>query len=87
MSFYGVDVGGRKPNPRRYTGPPMDLANMRSNGVRALAVWCMDCGHKADVNVDDQPGELTVPSFKSRMRCSGCGGKNIDVRPAWGART
>jgi hypothetical protein len=58
----------------------MDLANMRQNGVRALYVNCIDCHHDADVNVDDQPDHITVPSFAARMRCSQCGNKNISVR-------
>jgi hypothetical protein len=33
-------------------GPPMTLANMRSNGVRAVTTTCEACGHKADVMVD-----------------------------------
>jgi hypothetical protein len=33
-------------------GPPMTLANMRSNSVRAVIATCEACGHKADVNVD-----------------------------------
>jgi hypothetical protein len=61
----------------------MDLANMRENGVRALYVNCLDCGHDADVNVDDQPGHLPVPSFATRMKCSKCGSRNITVRPSW----
>ena len=60
----------------RYTGPPMDLANMRENGVRALLVNCLDCTHRAEINVDDQPGHLAVKSFEPR-RCvasAGAGG-------------
>jgi len=36
----------------RYSGHPMDLANMRENGVRWLHASCLDCRHDADVNVD-----------------------------------
>lgn len=87
MSFYDVDVGSRKPdNPRRYTGRPMDLANMRMNGVRALSVECLDCFHRANVDVDDQPGHLPVPSFAARMKCSACGSKRVTVRPAWNSK-
>ncbi len=76
----------RQPSPKPPApGPPMDLANMRKNGVRALYVACLndECRHDADVNVDDQPAHLPVPSFATRMRCSICGSKNITVRPAW----
>ena len=45
----------------RYSGPPMDLANMRENGVNSLHASCLDCGHDADVNVDEYPGHLEVP--------------------------
>ena len=72
--------------PTRYTGPPMDLANMRENGVRALLVSCLDCTHRAEINVDDQPGHLAVKSFEPRMVCGKCGSRRIDVRPAWGTR-
>jgi hypothetical protein len=69
----------------RYTGPPMDLGNMRQNGVRALSVDCLACGHRADINVDAYPDHFSVPSFASRMKCSKCNSRNISVRPAWSA--
>jgi hypothetical protein len=25
---------------------PMDLANMRANGVRSLLIWCRNCHHE-----------------------------------------
>ena len=47
MAGAGVEVGSYKlDKPTRYTGPPMDLANMRENGVRALLVNCLDCTHR-----------------------------------------
>ena len=58
MAAAGVNVGSHTPNPRRYTGPPMDLANMRLNGVRSLYAWCLDCGHDATLNVDHLPDHL-----------------------------
>ena len=41
------------------------------------------CGHKADVNVDALPEEMIVPVAGRRLRCSKCGGKRINTRPAW----
>jgi hypothetical protein len=64
-------------------GPLMTLANMRANGVRAVIATCEACGHKADVNVDALPETLAVPETGRRLRCSQCGGKRIDTRPAW----
>jgi hypothetical protein len=34
---------------------PMDLANMRENGVRSLAVQCHQCRHRVIVNADHWP--------------------------------
>jgi hypothetical protein len=54
---------------RRLTDPiePMDLANMRRNGVHSLDVRCHNCRHRVIVNVDHLPGDLTVPSFGPQM--------------------
>lgn len=62
---------------------PMDLDNMRKNGVRHLQVFCYQCRHEADVNADDFPGHLAVKSFEGRFKCSECGSKRVEVRPAW----
>ena len=69
----------------RSTNPiePMDLANMRSLGVRSLSVTCSKCNHETVVNVDTYPGHATVPSFGRRMVCTRCGTAGADVRPNW----
>lgn len=67
MAGAGVEVGSYKPSPTRYTGPPMDLANMRKNGVRSLLAWCLDCGHEATVNVDHLPGHRAVVRQANEM--------------------
>jgi DNA-directed RNA polymerase subunit RPC12/RpoP len=64
-------------------GPPMTLANMRQNGVRAVIATCGTCGHKADVNVDALPATIAVPKASHRLRCGRCGSKRVDTRPAW----
>jgi len=46
---------------RSKPGPPMTLANMRANGVRAVTATCEACGHKADVNVDALPETVDGP--------------------------
>jgi DNA-directed RNA polymerase subunit RPC12/RpoP len=60
----------------------MTLENMRQNGVRSLDVRCKQCRHRVIVNVDHQPGDLTVPSFGPKMVCTKCG-NGADVRPNW----
>ena len=61
----------------------MSLANMRGNGVHAVIATCQSCRHKADVNVDALPESTPVPHVGQRLRCSQCGGKKIETRPAW----
>lgn len=49
--------------------------------------WCNRCGHNAIVPVGvflAQFGPaLPVPDVGARLRCSGCGSKDIAARPAW----
>jgi hypothetical protein len=65
---------------------PMDLANMRENGVRSLLIWCRNCHHEKIMNVDHLPGNVTVPSLGQRMSCIKCGTVGADVRPNWQER-
>jgi hypothetical protein len=63
----------------------MTLDNMREMGVRGLAVYCLNhaCRHQTVISADDYAGDIEVPSFPLRMKCSKCGGRNVDVRPNW----
>jgi hypothetical protein len=67
---------------RSKPGPPMTLANMRKNGVRAVSATCEACSHSADVNVDALPETVTVPNAGLRLRCSRYGGKRVLTRAA-----
>jgi hypothetical protein len=68
---------------RAKIGPPMTLANMRLNGVRAVTATCEAYNHSADVNVDALPGSVHVTQVSRRLRSIQCGGKQINTRPAW----
>jgi DNA-directed RNA polymerase subunit RPC12/RpoP len=70
-------------SPTKYQGPPITLRNMRENGVRAVIASCEKCGHKADVVADQLPDDVFVPGVAKRLRCSQCGSKRINSRPAW----
>jgi hypothetical protein len=39
---------------------PMDLANMRENGVRSLDVQCWQCRNRTIINADHWPGDLSL---------------------------
>jgi hypothetical protein len=74
--------------PTGYPYEPMDLANMRRNGVTRLALYChgRQCWHQAVLDVSGYPGDLPVPAFRGRVVCSRCGGRDVDVRPDWAQR-
>jgi hypothetical protein len=65
---------------------PMDLANMRANGVRSLDIQCNQCRHDVILNVDHLPGDLKIPTLGPRMACTKCGTIGADVRPNWKER-
>jgi len=65
---------------------PMDLGDMRENGVRSLAVQCRQGRNAKIMNVDHLAGDLKVKSFEPRMACTKCGTIGADVRPNWRER-
>jgi hypothetical protein len=65
---------------------PMDLANMRRNGLRPLEIVCQQFRHQTVMNVDHLPGDLTVKSIEPGMMCTKCGTIGADVRPNWKER-
>jgi hypothetical protein len=73
--------------PPKYSIEPMDLANMRQNGVRSLEVQCFGCRHEVVMNVDKYTGDLLVREFGPRMVCTTCGMVGADVRPNWKERS
>ena len=68
-------------------GPPMDLANMRRQGVHHLIAFCLNdaCRIQALIDVSSYHGEIKVPPFQRRIKCGKCGrrGRWVDVRPNW----
>ena len=59
-----------------YHGPPVTLGNAAAAKVR-LIVWCRECGHKVEPDPDAMAerygAEMTVPDWRERLVCSGCG--------------
>jgi hypothetical protein len=54
----------------RLASVPMTLGNMRRNGVRSLSVYCPNCRHSVEFNVDHMPDDVEVPSIGPRMVCT-----------------
>ena len=63
----------------------MTLGNMRANGVRSLAAWCVgrDCHHDGVVDVEHLSRRGAGAWFGPRMRCTMCGAIGADARPNW----
>jgi hypothetical protein len=51
----------------------MTLGNMRSLGVRSIAITCELCHHAAVLSVEPWPDDVPVPTFEPRMVCTRCG--------------
>jgi len=65
----------------------MTLGNMRSLGVRTLAVWCDGRGqHHKVLDVSSYGDDVPVPWFRQRMVCTTCGAIGADARPNWQER-
>ena len=62
------------------------LGELVEDGL-AVFCWCNRCGHNAELPVESLVGQLgpgfPVPEVGARLRCSGCGSKDIATRPAW----
>jgi hypothetical protein len=73
--------------PMAQPGPPMDLENMRRQGVRSLIAYCLNdvCRHQAIIDVSSYSGETPVPWFRSKVEARQVCARNnrIDVRPNW----
>jgi hypothetical protein len=71
--------------PKGYAYEPIDLANMRANGVTRLSLSChgRECWHRVVLDVSRYPGDVLVQAFRTRVVCSRCGSRDVDVRPGW----
>jgi hypothetical protein len=68
---------------------PMTLGNMRTNGVRSLAVTCLSrfCHYEAVLDVTIYRDDVPVPAFGPPMVFTVCGGIGADPRSNWRERT
>ncbi len=62
------------------------LGELREAGIGVFC-WCNRCGHNAVVETARLLAELgpgyPVPEVGARMRCTGCGSKDVATRPDW----
>jgi len=69
----------------RYT-TALTLGDLMNQGLDVFC-WCNRCGHNAVLEarlLARQMGAAqAVPEVGARMRCSGCGSKDVATRPDW----
>ena len=61
----------------------MTLGNVRSLGVRSLAVTCELCHHEAVLSAERWGDDVPVRAFRPHMVCTRCGIVGADARPNW----
>jgi hypothetical protein len=48
-----------------------------------LIVWCRDCKHRVEADPAEMAerygAAMTVPDWRTRLRCSQCGSRNVDM--------
>jgi hypothetical protein len=68
------------------TTSPTTLGDLIEQGLDVFC-WCNRCGHSAVVATPLLAAEIgplaPVPTVAARMRCSGCGARDVATRPAW----
>lgn len=68
-------------------GPaPARLGDLSSRGLSVFC-WCNRCGHCGEIDGAVLAARLgpdvPVPDVGARLRCSGCGAKDVATRPGW----
>jgi hypothetical protein len=62
--------------------PPATLGSTAAAGVRIIT-WCKACGHQTEPGAAEMAerygAEVPVLDWKDRLRCSRCGGRDIDM--------
>lgn len=61
----------------------MTLGNMRSLGVRSLAIYCTRCHHQAVLPVEGFGDHVEVPSFGPKIVCTRCGSIGAEAWQNW----
>ena len=70
--------------------PGAPLSHLRQHEVTAIFAWCYACSRGEELDLDmliERLGpDLPVPDVAKHLRCSRCGGKTVQTRPAWPRR-
>ena len=65
---------------------PVTLGDLRQRGID-LRAWCNDCSHNRALPVDDLIDRFgisqTAAGIAAWARCSACGSRRVETRPAY----
>ena len=61
----------------------MTVANTLENGVRSVLAICAKSQHEGVLDVERWPADIPVPDVGLKLRCSACGGRDVESRPNW----
>ena len=62
---------------------PMRISWLRGRGMTRVIATCGACRHSGPVEIAGMPDSMPVPDVGLRLRCSACGGREIETRPDW----
>jgi hypothetical protein len=66
------------------SGPPPTLNHLAEQAV-GIDAECRDCRHKPVLGFElfvERYGDMPFPDFGRLLKCSACGSRQVDVRPA-----
>ncbi len=69
-------------------GPPPTLLHLAEQAV-GIDAECLDCRHRVVLGFETflaRYGDMPFPDFAWLMKCSACGSRHVEVRPAWPSR-
>ena len=62
-----------------------DVGYLMADGITQLNVYCenLACRHRGTVQLAVFKPEIRLQAIKDKLKCSVCGGTDIDVIPDW----
>jgi hypothetical protein len=70
--------------------PGVPLSHYPPHGVRGVLLDCIACGHHAELPLSSLVArfgaDYGVRAIALHCRCSRCGSRNVESRPAWPSR-
>lgn len=59
------------------------VADLQNRGVEEIDASCLRCGENWQAPITVLPSATTLAKIAELMVCPACGGREVDVTPAW----